>query len=152
MGQSGGAHPLLVLASALESMAGGAVPAGTAVAVLHLADGADAVVLRTTEALAGWHPPDPWPARWPPAHRPHLRQIPDLAGPAHPEPPRRPEPARVSATAACRNEEWKFGFVGSRDRCSGAVHLPPSRVSMEGGAVDDMEPIDRADATGTMVT
>ena len=69
-----------------------------------------------------------------------------------PEPPRRPEPQRVSASAAWRSEEWKFGFVGSRDRSSGAVHLPPSRVSMKGGAVDDMDPIDRADAEATIVT
>ncbi len=44
------------------------------------------------------------------------------------EPPRRPEPPRVSATAAARSEDWKFGFVGSRDPETGAVHLPPSRV------------------------
>ena len=69
-----------------------------------------------------------------------------------PEPPRRPEPARVSSTAAWRNEEWKFGFVGSKDRTSGAVHLPPSRISMKGGAVDDMDPVDRADTEATIAT
>ena len=69
-----------------------------------------------------------------------------------PEPPRRPEPQRVSATAAWRSEEWKFGFVGSRDRTREAVHLPPSRVSMRGGAVDDMDPIDRADTGATIAT
>ncbi len=152
MGQSGGAHPLLVLASALESMAGGAVPAGTAVAVLHLADGADAVVLRTTEALAGWRPTRPVAGQV--AHGAPITYAKFLSwrGQLQPEPPRRPEPARVSSTAAHRNEDWKFGFVGSKDRSSGAVHLPPSRVSMEGGAVDDMEPVAMADATGTVVT
>ena len=69
-----------------------------------------------------------------------------------PEPPRRPEPNRVSSSAAWRNEDWKFGFVGSQDRSSGAVHLPPSRVSMVGGAVDDMEPVARADAEATIAT
>jgi uncharacterized OB-fold protein len=69
-----------------------------------------------------------------------------------PEPPRRPEPSRVSATAAWRSEQWKFGFVGSRDRTSEAVHLPPSRVSMKGGAVDDMEPIGLADTQATITT
>ena len=68
------------------------------------------------------------------------------------EPPRRPEPQRVSSSAAWRNEDWKFGFVGSQDRSSGAVHLPPSRVSMAGGAVDDMVPFDRADAEATIAT
>jgi uncharacterized OB-fold protein len=69
-----------------------------------------------------------------------------------PEPPRRPEPPRVSSTAAWRNEAWKFGFVGSRDRSSHAVHLPPSRVSMRGGAVDEMDPVARADTEATIAT
>ena len=68
------------------------------------------------------------------------------------EPPRRPEPQRVSSSAAWRNEEWKFGFVGSHDRTSEAVHLPPARVSMRGGAVDDMDPIDMADTEATIAT
>src|SRR4029079_5614177 len=55
-------------------------------------------------------------------------------------------------SAANRNEDWKYGFVGSRDRSSGAVHLPPSRVSMTGDGVDDMEPVPRADTVGTIVT
>jgi 3-hydroxy-3-methylglutaryl CoA synthase/uncharacterized OB-fold protein len=152
VGQSGTAHPLLVLTSTLESMAGGAVPAGTPVVVLHLADGADAVVLRTTEALAGWHPARPVAGQVANgAPIPYAKFL-SWRGQLQPEPPRRPEPARVSSTAAHRNEEWKFGFVGSKDRSSGAVHLPPSRVSMEGGAVDDMEPVAMADATGTVVT
>jgi hydroxymethylglutaryl-CoA synthase len=58
----------------------------------------------------------------------------------------------VSSSAAWRNEEWKFGFVGSRDRTSEAVHLPPARISMKGGAVDDMDPIDRADTEATIAT
>ena len=152
VGQSGTAHPLLVLATALESMATDGTPAGTTVVALHLADGADAVVLRTTGALAGWRPVRPVAEQV--ANGAPLPYSKFLAwrGQLQPEPPRRPEPARVSSTAAYRNEEWKFGFVGSRDRSSGAIHLPPSRISMEGGAVDDMEPVAMADATGTVVT
>lgn len=151
VGQSGTAHPLLVLAAVLESMAGAAEP-GTVVVVLHLADGADAVVLRTTDALAGWQPARPVADQV--AHGAPITYAKFLSwrGQLQPEPPRRPEPARVSSSAAHRSEEWKFGFVGSKDRSSGAVHLPPSRVSMEGGAVDDMEPVPMADAVGTVVT
>ena len=106
---------------------------------------------RPTRWRAGARPAR-WPTRWPTARRsPTGSSCPGGAS-CQPEPPRRPEPARVSSTAAHRNEEWKFGFVGSKDRSSGAVHLPPSRVSMEGGAVDDMEPVAMADATGTVVT
>jgi uncharacterized OB-fold protein len=68
------------------------------------------------------------------------------------EPPRRPEPQRVSATAAARSEEWKFGFVGSKERDSGVVHLPPARVSRGGEHTDDMEPVALADARGSVVT
>ena len=63
------------------------------------------------------------------------------------EPPRRPEPARVSATAAARGADWKFGFVGSRDVESGAVQpaaAPPTSTGTE--------PVAMADATGTIAT
>jgi 3-hydroxy-3-methylglutaryl CoA synthase/uncharacterized OB-fold protein len=151
VGQAGTAHPLLVLTSVLESAAGSA-PAGTVVVLLHLADGADAVVLRTTAALASWTPARPVSQQV--EHGAALPYSKFLAwrGQLSPEPPRRPEPARVSSTAAHRNEGWKFGFVGSRDRASGAVHLPPSRISMEGGALDDMEPLAMSEAVGTVVT
>lgn len=68
------------------------------------------------------------------------------------QPPNRPEPARMSASAASRRTDWKYGFVGSRDRASGAVHLPPARVSFSGGAVDDMEPVPMAGTSARIVT
>jgi hydroxymethylglutaryl-CoA synthase len=151
VGQSGVAHPLLVLAATLESLAG-SVPAGTPVVLLHLADGADALVLRTADALTTWRPPRPVAEQVANGAPLTYAKFLSWRGQLTPEPPRRPEPARVSSTAAHRNEEWKFGFVGSKDRSSGALHLPPSRVSMEGGAVDDMEPVPMADAVGTVVT
>jgi 3-hydroxy-3-methylglutaryl CoA synthase len=152
VGQSGAAHPLLVLASVLESLRAQRVQSGTAVAAVHLADGADAVVLRTTDALARWRPQRTVANQVAEGSPISYAKFLSWRGQLQPEPPRRPEPSRVSSTAAHRNETWKFGFVGSRDRTSGAVHLPPSRVSMVGGAVDDMEPIAMADATGTVVT
>jgi 3-hydroxy-3-methylglutaryl CoA synthase len=152
VGQSGTAHPLLVLASTLETLAAEGAPAGTHVLVVHLADGADAIVLRTTDALARWRPRRTLAAQVANGAPITYAKFLSWRGQLQPEPPRRPEPARVSSTAAHRNEEWKFGFVGSKDRSTGAVHLPPSRISMEGGAVDDMEPVAMADATGTVVT
>ena len=59
------------------------------------------------------------------------------------EPPRRPEPARPSASAAGRNADWKFGFVGSQGD-DGTVHLPPSPR--------DHAARPMAGATGTIVT
>ncbi len=153
VGQTGAAHPLLLLTSVLESLAAETTAAPDApIVVVHLADGADAVVLRPTETVASWRPArtvaDQVTRGGPVSYSKFL----SWRGQLRPEPPRRPEPSRVSSTAAHRSEEWKFGFVGSKDRTSGAVHLPPSRVSMEGGAVDDMVPIAMADASGTVVT
>jgi 3-hydroxy-3-methylglutaryl CoA synthase/uncharacterized OB-fold protein len=152
VGQTGTAHPLLVLAATLEAMAAEGAAAGTTVVVLHLADGADAVVLRTTDALPEWRPARPVAGQVANGAPITYAKFLSWRGQLQPEPPRRPEPARVSSSAAHRNERWKFGFEGSRDRSSGAVHLPPSRVSMEGGAIDDMEPAPMSDATGTVVT
>ena len=118
--------------------------------LVNLADGADVVALETTDAIATYRPARPiseqvaMTRQLPYGKFLAWRQMVTL------EPPRRPEPGRVSATAAWRSEDWKFGFVGSRDRSSGAMHLPPARVSRIGGAVDDMEKVSMADAKGTL--
>lgn len=147
VGNPGAAQPALLLSSALEQARPGQV-----IVLLSLADGADALVFRATDAIADHT-----------VHAPVAEQVSAgaslpygkfLAWRGHltPEPPRRPEPARPSASAADRNDDWKFGFVGSQDRSSGAIHLPPSRVSRDGGGIDDMEPIPMADVAGTIVT
>ncbi|UGQ10618.1 OB-fold domain-containing protein [Yinghuangia sp. ASG 101] len=153
VGVTGAAHPGLLLASELDTLAEtGGSAADRIVAVVVLSDGAEVFVFRTTDALEAYTPA-----------RPVADQVAGGApipygtflawrGMLPVEPPRRPEPARTSSSAAARSAEWKFGFVGSRDRSSGAVHLPPARVSMRGGAVDDMEPVPMADAVGTVKT
>ena len=147
VGNPGAAQPALLLSAALETARPGQI-----LVLLSMADGADALVFRTTDALA--------------RHRVQAPIADQVAGGAPvaygkflawrglltPEPPRRPEPARPSATAAARSEDWKFGFVGSRDRDTDALHLPPARVSREGGAIDQMEPAPMADTAGTIVT
>jgi 3-hydroxy-3-methylglutaryl CoA synthase/uncharacterized OB-fold protein len=147
VGQTGAAHAGLVLASLLEQAGPDEV-----VAVVSLADGADVLVFRTTAAIADWSPADPVADQVATGGDLPYAKFLAWRGMVSPEPPRRPEPQRVSSSAAWRNEDWKFGFVGSQDRTSGAVHLPPSRVSMQGGAVDDMVPVDRADAEATIAT
>jgi uncharacterized OB-fold protein len=137
----------LLLAALLEQAAPGQV-----LALVTLADGADVLLFRATNALASYRP---------------TRTIAEQVGGGAPlpygkflawrgmlpvEPPRRPEPQRVSATAAARSEEWKFGFVGSKERDTGVVHLPPARVSRGGEHTDEMEPVALADARGTVVT
>jgi hydroxymethylglutaryl-CoA synthase len=147
VGITGAAHPLLLLASLLEQAEPNQV-----IALVSLADGADVVLLRTTAALARHRP-----------RRTVAEQV--AAGGALPygrflgwrqvlavEPPRRPEPQRVSATAAARSEDWKFGFVASRDRTTGTLHLPPARVSTDGERTDEMDPAPMADVPGTVAT
>jgi 3-hydroxy-3-methylglutaryl CoA synthase/uncharacterized OB-fold protein len=137
VGNPGAAQPALALVAALEQ----ASP-GQTVALVALADGAEAFVWRTTEALTEL--------------RPALPVADQLAGAALPygkflawrgflavEPPRRPEPARPSSSAAARSGDWKYGFVGS-ERDDGSIHLPPSAL--------DQGPRPMADAVGTVVT
>jgi 3-hydroxy-3-methylglutaryl CoA synthase/uncharacterized OB-fold protein len=147
VGQTGSAHAGLLLTSILEQS-----EPGQLVALVALADGADVLVFRTTPALARWSPAESITDQVAAgADLPYGKFL-IWRGMVTPEPPRRPEPQRVSSSAAWRNEDWKYGFVGSKDRTSEAVHLPPSRISMKGGAVDDMEPIGRADAIATIAT
>lgn len=151
IGRPGTAQPLLALVDLLEQAAAdGAV--GRTLLVVHLADGADAMVVRTTAALGQWRPLRPVGAQVAAGVPLAYGRFLAWRGMLTPEPPRRPPPPRVSAPAAARNESWKFGFVGSRSGSSGSVHLPPARLAMDGGALDDMEPVAMADATGRIVT
>jgi 3-hydroxy-3-methylglutaryl CoA synthase/uncharacterized OB-fold protein len=145
IGNTGTAHALLLLAHALES----ATP-GQIIAIVMLADGADVLLFRTTDAIATYR-----------AARSVESQVANGGAITYGkflswrdavtlEPPRRPEPDRISASVSGRNEEWKYAFVGSRDRSSGELHLPPARVSRVGDTVDDMEPAPMADAQGTI--
>jgi hydroxymethylglutaryl-CoA synthase len=147
VGNTGTAHPALLLTSVLE-----AARPGEVIALLTLVDGADALVLRTTDALASYTP-----ARTVGAQVAEGAQLPygkflSWRGMVRVEPPRRPAPDRISAAAAGRNADWKYGFVGSRDRESGALHLPPARVSRVGGNQDDMESAPMSDVAGTIAT
>ncbi len=147
VGNAGAAHASLLLTSALEQAQPDEV-----IALVVLADGAEVLLFRTTDAITAYRP----------AH--DLETQVELGGDlpygkflswrqmVTVEPPRRPEPARVSGSAAGRSEDWKLGFVGSRDRSTGALHLPPARVSMDGGALDDMEAAPMADVPATIVT
>lgn len=147
IGQTGAAHPMLALAAMLDGAG-----ADQTLAVVSLADGADVVIVRTTGALAEHRSSRPLQSQVDHGGPLAYARFLSWRGQLTLEPPRRPEPARVSASAAARSGEWKYAFVGSKDRSSGAVHLPPARVSMSGGAVDDMDAAPMADQQGTVVT
>jgi hydroxymethylglutaryl-CoA synthase len=147
VGNTGAAHFGIVLASVLDT----AQP-GTTVAVVVLADGVDVLVFRTTQAIASFSPAKPVADQIahgaPVAYGKYLswRSMVDV------EPPNRPTPNRPSSAAAARSTDWKFGFVGSKDRTTGIVHLPPQRVGISGGRVDDMEPAPEAETLATIAT
>ena len=148
VGNTGTAHPGLVLANELEQ----AEP-GQTIAVVMLADGAEVLVLRTTDALAEFTP-----------GLPVADQISDGAEVSYAtylqwremiqiQPPNRPEPTRPSSSAAARAQDWKYGFVGSRGTESGTLHLPPARVSIRPeDELDAMDPAPMADVGATVVT
>ena len=143
VGNTGAAHPALLLTGQLECLVDDGAPAGQVIAVVVLADGADVLLFRTTEALAAWQPARPvkqqLAAGAPIDYGTYLRWRGQLAV----EPPRRPEPARPSASAAGRSSDWKFGFVGSAGG-DGEVHLPPQP--------GDDTTVPMAAAVGTIVT
>jgi 3-hydroxy-3-methylglutaryl CoA synthase/uncharacterized OB-fold protein len=147
VGNTGAAHWALLLADVLDR----AEP-GQQIAVVLMADGCDVWILRTTELL--------------PAHRQAVsvrdRIAASNAGLTYPqfltwrgflerEPPRRPEPDRPAAPPSARTDRWKYEFVGTRDS-SGFVYLPPSRVSMTSGEIDQMEEVRMADVPATIAT
>jgi hydroxymethylglutaryl-CoA synthase len=149
VGQCGAAQPALLLAQLLES----SVP-GDVIALVSLADGVDTIVLRATDAIsAATDRTSPTVAEQA-ASGAQVSYGKFLAwrGLLEIDPPRRPEPQRVSATAAARSNSWKFGFVASADPQTGEVQMPPARVSNDGERVDQMVDRPMADATGTIVT
>lgn len=146
-GATGAAQPALLLCHALEQ----AEP-GQTIALVTCADGAEVLVLRTTAALASRTPGRSIATQLEQGAPVSYGRFLSWRGMIDVEPPRRPEPARVSGTAAARTVPWKFGFVGSRDPQTGDVFLPPMRVSSDGERTDEMEPIPMADVQGTIAT
>ena len=148
VGTTGSSHSLLVMASVLDKAEPGQI-----IMVVNLADGCDVNFFRTTDAIANYTP-----------YRTVEAQIADgndaltyqtfltWRGFLDREPPRRPDPVPPAAPPSFRMVDWKYGFQGSRDRESGAIHLPPQRVSVKGGNVDDMEMVPMADVEAKVTT
>ena len=143
VGNTSAAQPGLLLAALLEQAEPGQV-----LALVVLADGADVFLFRTTDALATYRPTRSIATQVAAGAPLSYGKFLAWRGMLPVEPPRRPEPQRVSATAAARSEEWKFGFVGSKERDTGVIHLPPARISRDGAHTDDMDPAPLADAAG----
>jgi uncharacterized OB-fold protein len=131
---------------------------GQTVVTLLLADGADALVWRTTGSL---------PAAQSRRREAGLATVAEQAASGHAvaytsfltwrgqlrrEPPRRPEPDRPDAPNMLRREGWKYGFDAGRCLVCGFRHLPPTRVCLRCKTVDQMAPERLADVRGVVAT
>ena len=144
VGYAGVADPGLGLVEALAA-------AGRDQVILLLvgADGADAMVLRTTAAIAA-HPRRPLDSQ--PGIDVEVARYHTWRGLLRREPPRRPEPTPPASPPSARNEQWKFGFIASECASCGARHMPPHRVCQHCHAVDQMAPVSLRDSVATVRT
>ncbi|EHI14495.1 OB-fold domain-containing protein [Mycolicibacterium thermoresistibile] len=147
VGFGGSADAGLALCAVLDT-----ADPGDTVLMVSAADGCDAMVFRTTAALADRRQRRPLAEQ-----RSGGRQVPQLTylswrGLVEPEPPRRPDPDRPAAPPAARAAGWKFGFTGSRCSACGFTHLPPARVCRSCGARDAAVAVPAGGLTGTIAT
>jgi uncharacterized OB-fold protein len=121
--------------------------------VVSLADGADVVILRASDAIASRRRADTVEQQIAAGKHglPYATFL-TWRGQLHREPPRRPDPSAPVAPAARRTERWKFSFTASRCDACGTRHLPPARVCVNCRAVDQMTPEPLADVGGTIAT
>jgi hydroxymethylglutaryl-CoA synthase len=150
IGRTGCAHPLLAVADLLETAR--TRPPGAVLVVVHVADGVDALVFRTTPALGRWQPALTVSDQVADGARLPYAKFLAWRGMVRPEPPRRPTPPRVSAPAAARRRSWKYGFVGARQGPNGPIRLPPVPDGLGALGAGEPAPVPMADAVGTIAT
>jgi len=147
VGQTGAAHAALVLANVLA----GAKP-GDTILVATAADGADALVLKVTDAASRYKQPRSVgrliESKGDVAYARYLKWREILPT----EPPRRPDPERPAGPPMLRSETWKFGFVGSKCTACGTPQLPPQRICIKCTTRDQMEPYPFADRAAKVAT
>jgi len=146
IGNAGTAQPGIGLADVLDRAGPDEI-----VLLVVLADGATALALRTTAALASHRQRQPVAAQIA-AGSTALDYATFLSwrGFLDREPPRRPDPDPVAAPPAQRRADWKFGLVAARCTRCGTRSLPPGRVCRQCHAVDEMVPEPLADVPATV--
>jgi 3-hydroxy-3-methylglutaryl CoA synthase len=148
IGHTGTAHAGLLLACALDT----AKP-GDRILVISVSDGVDAIILKVTPAISAYTNAAPI-AKLLSAKRNDLSYLRYLKwrGILQTEKPRRPDPDRPAAPPVFRRRHWKFSFVGTECTQCGARHLPPQKVCVQCGAVDQMKEIGFASRRGKVAT
>lgn len=110
VGYTGAAAPALLLGAALDDAGPGQV-----IALVSLADGADVLLFRATDAIASFAAARPVAAQAASGAPVPYGKFLAWRGMLPVQPPNRPEPSRISASAAGRTVDWKFGFGGHAD-------------------------------------
>jgi hydroxymethylglutaryl-CoA synthase len=146
VGNAGAAQAGLALADLLD-----AARAGETLLLISLADGADALVLQATDAIA---------ERRGEALRAQVDRGVTIGYPQYllwrerlaAERPRRPDPDRPSAPYAWRNRQYKLSLTGGRCRTCGAAQFPLPRVCYQCHTADEFEPLSASGQTARIVT
>ncbi len=148
VGNTGTAHPGLLLATALER----AKP-GETIAVVVAADGAEVLIFRATDAISAYEASTSV-AELLEATRDDLdyQKFLTWRGFLKREPPRRPDPLSPESPPSHRYKAWKFAFTGSKCEACGMRHLPPQDVCAGCQAVRQMKPEPMADVKATITT
>jgi 3-hydroxy-3-methylglutaryl CoA synthase/uncharacterized OB-fold protein len=150
VGNTGSAQPWLGLAAVLDRAG-----ANETILLVVVADGVDAIVLRTTDAITAYRGRRAATvADQVASGRDDLSYQAFLTwrGFLDREPPRRPDPEAYYGPPAHRTEAWKFAFVGSKCTECGFIHLPPARVCSRCNSIDQMASVGLADTQATIAT
>ena len=150
VGNTGAAHPWLLLTDVLDRAG-----ANESILVVVLADGVDAMVLRTTDALPAYRQrAASTVAAQIASGRDDLTYNSYLTwrGFLDREPPRRPDPEAYYGPPAHRTEAWKFAFVGSKCTECGFISLPPARVCSRCNSIDQQSQVPLSDTLATVAT
>jgi len=146
IGHAGAADAGLALAEALD-----VAEPGQTILLVSVADGCDAILLRTTTLLPERRQPRLLTDQLAGEPVGYARYL-TWRGLLDREPPRRPEPEAPAAPPSARAAEWKYSFTGSRCTKCGFVHLPPVRACKQCGTTDAMEPAPAAERQGRITT
>jgi hydroxymethylglutaryl-CoA synthase len=134
VGYAGAADAGLLLADVLDR----AEP-GQTILLVAGSDGADALVFRTTPAIAARRARSSFRAQLAARSQiPYGRYL-TWRGLLDREPPRRPDPTPPASPPSARGCDWKFALLAARCEVCGTVHAPPQRVCRKCSAVDRME-------------